>query len=62
MREEPPLLLLPPFIAENGHTLQATLTTNYQTAITAQYDAQRPSLFLWIEALAFCLFSFASLL
>lgn len=42
MREELALPILPPFIAENGHTQAATLTTNYQTAISAQHG---PSFF-----------------
>lgn len=49
--------LLPPFIAENGHTQAATLTTSYQTAIAAQRDAHALSL-----RLSFCPFCFLSLL
>lgn len=63
MREEPALLfyfLLS--LQETGHTQQVTLTTNYQTAMTALNDAQGPSLFLWSEALAVFLFSFVSLI
>lgn len=51
MREEPAFLLLPPFIAESGHTQAARLTTNCQTDISSVWCTC--SLLLWALFLLF---------
>lgn len=60
MREEPALLSsTSSFLCGKGHTQPATLTTNYQTAISDPYDAWGFSVSPWFEA--FCCLSLSFL-